>query len=383
MRLSLKITFSFCTACLLAICLIGSAHANAFQTQAKYAYLYDMKHDMVLLEKNAQETMGPSSMTKLMTLYLLFDTLKRGDIALDTKFRVSTKAWRKGGSKMYVKEGDYVTVKDLIYGIIVHSGNDACIVVAEGLSGTEDGFAVDMNYMAKRIGLKNSHFENSTGWPDPDHYMTSEDLGILTKRLIEDFPDYYKYFNEITFTYSGIKQSNRNRLLWKNIGVDGLKTGHTEAAGYGISVSGEQDGRRLVVIVNGLESEKARIGEAERLIRHGFRDYRELDLYQPGDVIENADVWMGQEANVPLVIDEPISYLVSRRISQKSDISLEVSYLGPIPAPIKQGDEIAELVIKRDGKIDRKVPLKAGQSVDKLSFFGRLRKLPSRMLLGQ
>ena len=358
------------------------AIASDFETKAEYAYLLDYNSDTVLLDKNGEEPMGPSSMTKLMTIYLVFDHLKRGEITLDTKFPISEKAWRKGGSKMYVKEGDDARVEDLIRGIIIQSGNDACIVVAEGLAGSEAAFAEDMNFMAKELGMTGSHFKNATGWPDPDHYMTAHDLAILTKRLIDDFPEYYFYFAEKEFTYSKITQPNRNRLLWRNIGADGLKTGHTEDAGYGITASAVQDGRRMIVVVNGLESEKARIAEAERLMRHGFRDFNLVELYKPGATIEHANVWFGNEPKVPLVINQTIAYPINRRISKKSDLALSITYDSPVSAPVVQGDKLGELTITKDGEIDKVVPLYAGKSVDKLSFFGRMKAIPIQYFKG-
>jgi len=359
------------------------AYANNFDTKADFAYLYDYNTDTVLLDKNGEMPMAPSSMTKLMTLYILFASIERGDITLDTKFPVSEKAWRKGGSKMFVKEGDDISVEDLIRGIIIQSGNDACIVVAEGLAGSEAAFAEDMNFIAEQIGMTDSHFKNSTGWPDEEHVMSAKDLVTLSKHLIEDFPEHYKYFAEKEFTYSKITQPNRNRLLYRNIGADGLKTGHTEIAGYGITASAEQKGRRLILVVNGLNSDKARISESERLLRHGFRDFKNITLYKKGDIVDSAEVWGGSEKSVGLEVAEDLEMTVAKRVSQRAGVRLIVSYDSPIPASIKKGDKLASLIIKKEDDVIREVPLVAANDVNKLSFFGRFMRVPSQIFSGE
>jgi len=355
--------------------------AGEMQTKAEYAILMD-PDGVILFDKNSDIQMGPASMTKLMTLYLLFDALKTGEISLNSEFPVSEKAWRKGGSKMFVKEGTDVKVEDLIRGIIIHSGNDACIVVAEGISGSEDAFAEDMNFMASKLGLEGSHFRNSTGWPDPDHYMTSRDLAILAQHLINDFPEYYHYFAEKTYEYNNIKQSNRNGLLYRGIGVDGLKTGHTEDSGYGIVASSVQDGRRLIVVVNGLANAKERVTEAERLLRHGYRDFKNIELYKKGDVIDSIDVWFGEKKKINLVAQADIGVLQKRRLSKKEDIKMAIAYRSPLVAPIKKGDHIANLVIKKDDKIEKVLAIKAHEDINKLSFIRRMFAVPKYVLFG-
>ena len=243
--------------------------AQALETRAREAFLIDVTTGTVLLEKDADVSMPPASMSKIMTAYLVFGALKEGRISLDDKLPVSEKAWRKGGSKMFVEVGSEVSVEDLLRGVIVQSGNDACIVLAEALAGSEEAFAEQMTRKAREIGMEGSTFTNSTGWPDPNHRMTARDLAILAERMVQDFPDFYHYYSEREFTYNGIRQGNRNPLLYKNLGADGLKTGHTEEAGYGLTASAERDGRRLVLVINGLESIKARSEEAERLIASG------------------------------------------------------------------------------------------------------------------
>jgi D-alanyl-D-alanine carboxypeptidase (penicillin-binding protein 5/6) len=349
------------------------ALARPFQTGAKQAILMDFESGAVLFEKDSEERMGPSSMTKLMTAYIIFDSLKNEDFTLDSKFYVSEKAWKKGGSKMFVKEGSYIELEDLIKGIIIQSGNDACIVFAEGHSRSEEAFAEDMNYMAERLGLKDSHFENSTGWPAPEHYSTAKDLAKLSRRLIRDFPEYYHYFKEKEFTYSGITQKNRNSLLDKEgLGVDGLKTGHTEAAGYGIAVSAVQNGKRLIAVVNGLNSERRRISEAERLLRYGFLDFKSIDLYEANEVIEKVRVWAGEESYVPIAPDKNITMVTQRILDDRPDYKIEVVYNEPVDAPVEKGTELGKLVIYGDGKAQSEYQLYATKSVKKAGFFRRV-----------
>ncbi|MEC8725219.1 MAG: D-alanyl-D-alanine carboxypeptidase family protein, partial [Pseudomonadota bacterium] len=266
----------------LALChffqIVGGAAAQNKVTAAPYAYILDLSTDTVLLSKQASIPMPPASMSKLMTVYMVFDRLKRGSLSLDDEFPVSRKAWKKGGSKMFVKVGDKVSVADLLRGIIVQSGNDACIVVAEAIGGSEDTFAEMMTEKGKEIGLKDSIFTNATGWPDPRHRMSARDLAILAKRLINEFPELYKMFNEKTFTYNNIKQGNRNPLLYRNIGADGLKTGHTVAAGYGLASSAQRGDRRIVVVVNGLKSVRQRSKESFRLMEWAFKAFKPVSV---------------------------------------------------------------------------------------------------------
>ncbi len=367
----------------LVIASAATARAEEFETSAKFAYMLDVNTGAVLLDKGSTERMTPSSMTKLMTLYLLFDAMKKGSVTPETTFPVSERAWRMQGSKMFVQAGDSVAVKELIPGIIVQSGNDACVVVAEGIAGSQEAFADDMNAMAEKLGLKDSHFMNPDGWPDPKHYMTAHDLALLARHIIEDFPEYYPHFKETDFTYNNIHQPNRNRLLYRNIGVDGLKTGHTEDGGYGITASAVEDGRRIILVVNGLATEKERIEEAERLLHHGFRDFTTVKLYKAGDPIEKAEVWMGTEKDVPLVTAEDIGYTASKRIGQKDTAEMSVTWQSPVVAPVHKGDKLAELTIKRNGEVFKTLPLVAGADVPRLSFFGRMKAIPLHYLSGK
>ena len=347
-----------------------AAPAAALETIAKQAILMDAETGTVLFEKNADDTMPPSSMSKLMTVYMVFEHLKSGSLTLDDEFPVSKKAWRKGGSKMYVLVGKSVRVEDLLRGVIVQSGNDATIVVAEGLSGTEEAFATEMTKKGQEIGLKDSVFRNASGWPEEGHYMTSRDVAILSKRTIDDFPDYYHYYAEKSFTFSGIRQGNRNPLIYRNMGADGLKTGHTEAGGFGLAASVIRDGRRLILVVNGIESAQSRANESQRLIEWGFREFANFALFRAGETVDEANVWLGTEAKVPLILDKDLVLTLPRRARRTAKV--KVVYTAPIPAPIPDGAEIAKLVITAPGLDDLVVPLKAGAEVRRLGFLGRI-----------
>ncbi len=353
-----------------ALCFSTQAQAQHIETNAKQALLLDMTSGMTLLAKDADTPMYPSSMTKLMTLYILMDRIKHGALTLEDTFPVSEKAWRKGGSKMFVEVGTDVSIADLLRGIIVQSGNDACIVVAEGISGSEEAFADEMNRVAKELELTNTHFVNSTGWPHPEHVMSARDLAILGQRLVEDFPDLYPMFAETEFTFSGIRQPNRNPLLGAGIGVDGLKTGHTEAAGYGIVISAEQENRRLMLVVNGLSSQRERGTESERLLRYGFREFEVQQLFDSGDVVETAEVWMGTADHVSLTM--PHDVILSLPKLNKDNIRMAVRYDGPLQAPIEQGDAVATLQIDLPGLASQQIPLLAGEAVHEKRGIARL-----------
>ncbi len=344
--------------------------AHAVNTAAKQAYVYDMSTDTVLFEKSAHERMTPSSMSKLMTLYVVFDLIKQGRFKLEDSFPVSEKAWRMGGSKMFVQVGSEVSIEDLLMGVIVQSGNDACIVLAEGVSGTEEAFAAEMNKMAEKLGLEHSHFVNASGFPDAQHYMSARDLGVLSVRLIEDFPNFYPLFKEEVYTYSGIKQHNRNVLLGGPLHVDGLKTGHTEDGGYGIVVSAEEKDRRLVVVVNGLSSMKERANEADQLLKWGFHQFDRYDIAKPGDVLAEADVWMGKKPKVALTPEKPLVLTIQR--TEKDAVKLAVRYDTPVQAPIVKGQKLGELVIRQPEVPERTVPLLAAEDVPELTGMGRL-----------
>ena len=276
--------------------LFSAGSSSALETLGKQAILIDATTGTILFSKNPDERMTPSSMSKIMTIYKLFERLKDGELSLTDKFSVSEKAWRKQGSKMFVAVNSRVTIEDLIRGIIVQSGNDATIVVAEGLSGSEGAFADEMNETAKQLNMTNSNFINASGWPDPDHETTARDLAKLTVATVKNFPDLYRYYGEKTFTYNGIKQGNRNPAIYRNIGADGLKTGHTEAGGYGLTVSAIRKNRRLILVINGLPTKKSRAVESERILDWGFREFNNYALFKAGETVTEAQIWMGEMA---------------------------------------------------------------------------------------
>ena len=378
-KLSLTLTFG-----LVFAGLFGSS-AQAIETIAKSAIIIEVATGETLMAKDADAPMAPASMSKLMTLYMLFERLKDGSLSLDDTFRVSDNAWRKGGAKsgsstMFLSPRKRVKVEDLIRGIIVQSGNDACIVVAEGLSGSEAGFAVEMTERAREIGLASSTFRNATGWPDPEHRMTPRDLATLGQRLIEKFPEYYRFFKETEFTYGGIRQMNRNPLLYKEMGADGLKTGHTQESGFGLTASAIRNGRRLVLVVNGLASKKARSQEPERLLEWAFRDFNNYALFKAGEKIEDAQVWLGEQPRVPMMIGKDVTLTIPRKARRKMKVS--VTYKA-VPAPVAKGDVIGQLKVKVPGRDDMIVPLFAGADVARLGVIGRLWAALSNILFGE
>ncbi len=355
--------------------------AVGVDTIAKEAYMIDAQTGTVLLDKDGEKAVPPSSMAKMMTIYTVFDRIKSGQLSLDDQFLVSEKAWRKGGSKMFVEVGTRIAVKNLIQGVIVASGNDAAIVLAEGLAGTEDAFADILNREGKKIGLKDSHFVDANGWPMPGEVASARDLAYIALRTMQDFPDLYKqFYSEMTFTWHGIKQGNRNPLLYMNMGCDGLKTGHTEVGGYGLTASCLRDGRRLILVVNGLGSMKERAQEPARLIDWGFRTFNNYTLFKKGETVEAAPVWLGTDATVPLVIDHDLTVTLPRSAERSAKIT--VDYTSPIPAPIKEGTVLAKLKITGPDVDTIEVPLKAGKSVEQLGFMGRISAAVRYLLWG-
>lgn len=354
--------------------------AAKIDTTAKQAYIIDADTGTVLLDKDGGVAVPPSSMSKMMTVYMAFDKIKQGSLSLKDTFLVSKKAWRKGGSKMFVEVGKRIPVGDLLRGIIVQSGNDASIVVAEGLAGNEDAFAELANQKAKEIGLKDSYFVNASGWPAEGHVMSARDLATLSLRTIKDFPELYKIYAEKKFRWHGITQPNRNPLLYMSIGADGLKTGHTEAAGFGLAASAVRNGRRLILALNGMGSIRERSQESARLMDWAFREFNNYTLFRKGDTVEKAIVWLGKETSIPLVIDRDLTITLPRRARRNAKIT--VAYTGPIAAPIRQGTELAVLTITAPDAAPIKIPLKAGKSVEQLGFMERISTAISYLLWG-
>jgi len=360
---------------------LSSVSLGAFETTSKQAILLDVATGTVLFEKNADDRMAPSSMSKMMTIYQVFDALKEGSLSLDDTFLVSEKAWRKGGSKMYVSVNTRVNVEDLIKGVIVQSGNDASIVIAEGLAGSEPAFALELNELAKKLSMNNSSFVNSSGWPDPDHYTTARDLSKLARATINNFPDYYHYYSQKKFTYSGIKQFNRNPTLYRKLGADGLKTGRTKTAGYGLAASAIRKDRRLVLVLNGLPSSKARANESARILDWGYRVFDNYPLFKTGETVTDALVWMGESARVPLLIQQDLTITLPRKA--RKSMKVTAIFNQPIQAPIKIGDKLAVLKVEATGQKSLEIPLFSGADVDQLGVFLRLGAAIKYILWGE
>lgn len=357
------------------LCISGKG--MAFETKAKNALLMDAGTGYVMLNKNADIPMPPASMSKLMTAYMIFDALKRGEITLDTEFTVSENAWRKGGAKsgsstMFLKPNQKVKVKDLIRGIIIQSGNDACIVAAENMAGSEDIFADMMTQKGKALGLKNATFKNATGLPQKGHEMSAQDLAILAQALIRDFPEYYGIYSEKEFTYNGIKQGNRNPLLYGINGADGLKTGHTTVSGFGLTGSVKtSDGRRLILVINGLKSMKERSDESKKLVGWGIAAFENANLAKPEQAIVDIPVWLGKAEQVPVGIKDEVQMTVQR--GHTSEIKGTAFYNEPIAAPIEKGQKLGKLVVKGTDNQIKTVDLIALEKVERVGYFGKLK----------
>jgi serine-type D-Ala-D-Ala carboxypeptidase (penicillin-binding protein 5/6) len=348
-------------------------------TLARWAYVMDYNTGASLLEKNADVEMPPSSMTKLMTIYLVYERLKQGKMRLEDELPVTERAWKMGGSKMFVQVGTQVKVEDLVRGVIVQSGNDACIVFAEAIAGSEEQFAELMNQKAKELGLTNSFFKNSTGWPDPEQHMSCRDIATLARRIIHDFPEYYHYDSEKTFKYNNIEQGNRNPLVQKGT-ADGLKTGHTEAGGYGLVASSRRGNRRMILVLNGLETMHARAEEGERLMDWAFANFEDVTLFAAGDVVERVPVWLGVSPTVPLIGGRDLVVTMPR--NWRKNAAVKVSYDSPIRAPVAKGTTLGKLAVKGDGVPAMEVPLLAGADVPKLSLPGRAIAVLSHYVTG-
>jgi D-alanyl-D-alanine carboxypeptidase (penicillin-binding protein 5/6) len=339
-------------------------------TLARQAFMMDFDTGAVLLEKNADASMPPSSMSKLMTMYVVFDLLKQGRLTMDQQMPVSERAWRTGGSKMFVQIGSQISVENLTRGVIVQSGNDACVVLAEGISGSEAQFAELMNEYGRRMGLRGSNFRNSTGWPDPEHRMTARDLAVLAQRIIKDHPEYYRFYNERSFRWADITQENRNPTLARVPGADGLKTGHTEEAGFGLTASAIRNGRRLILVVNGLPSMRARSEESERLLEWGFREFDNVVMFRAAETVEEVPVYLGERATVPLVAGRDLIVTLPRQ--WRRNINARVRYDSPVTAPVARGQELGRLMVSGQGVPEMQVALIAGADVDRLGLLPRI-----------
>lgn len=357
----------------LALALPAFGQNAGFQTKAPHAVIMDYETGEVLYEKGARAAIAPASMTKIMTADMVFEALKNGTVTPDTEFQVSEEAWRRGGVKsgsstMFLKVKSSVRVEDLLRGIIIQSGNDACIVVAEGLAGSETEFADQMTARAKAIGLESASFRNSTGWPHPEHKISAFDLAQLARHSIKTYPEYYSIYGEKSFTWNDIKQGNRNPLLGKFTGADGMKTGSTEASGYGLVGSAERAGKRRIVVINGLESKSDRADVSLRLMSAAFSQFKIYQLYKSGDVIGDVDVYMGAAEKVKVRIDENVQAGIFR--GDRAKIS-SIMMSKPAVAPITVGDHIADMIISVPGREDKKIALFAAEDIKAKSLFAK------------
>lgn len=351
-----------------------------FLSKANFAVVVDFQTGAILYEKNATSKVYPASMSKLMTLYILFEEIENGNYTLDTKLEVSEKAWRKGGSKMFLEMGKDVSVKDLLKGIIIQSGNDACIVVAENISGDESSFADLMNKKAKEIGLYNSNFTNSTGWPDENHYMTASDLAILSSRIIKDFPQFFYLFKEKKFSYNNISQNNRNPLLYSYNFADGLKTGYTEDSGYSLAATAVKSNRRLILILSGLNSEKERKDEAKKLFEWAFKNFVNISLYKKEDVVQQIDVWIGKKAVTDLYSKQDIIFTVKKE--NRKNFQAKVIFDNPVVAPINTETAYGKLVVGNTTNGVLEYPLYSKEIIEKAGFFKKITNSLSYLIFG-
>ena len=361
---------------------INSSFSNILDitTPAKQVIIYDHEANEVLFEKNSDDLMKPASMAKVMTAYIVFDRIKDNSLNMLDTFLVSDKAWRMGGSRSFLELNSNVSIKDLLLGLIVQSGNDAAVVLAEGISGDEEAFAREMNSYAKIMGMTNTYFTNSTGWPHPDLQTSSRDLIILTKKIIEDFPKLYKLFEEKIFTYNNIKQSNRNPLLYTMNGADGLKTGHTNESGYGLIGSVKRNDRRVTIVINGLNSKKKRTFESKRLFNIVFRETALLSLFNKKNTLVKANVWLGKQSEVKLVALKPFTKIVSPLEFNKTKIKVE--WMDPIAAPIRKGDIVGNIYITIPGKKTIKQDMISSEDIKKMSSLIRVKSILKFLLYG-
>lgn len=368
-----------------SLVLIASANAWAIDAKAKNMILVDFETGEYLYQKDITQPIPPASMSKLMTVYMIFDKLRDGSLSLEDTFTVSENAWRKGGaasggSTMFLAIGDKVTVDQLLKGIIIQSGNDACIVAAENIAGDEDSFIEKMNEKAKELGMNNSYFANVTGLPHPDHKMSVEDLAILARKIIEEFPQFYHLFSQKEFVYNNIKQGNRNPLLYSMPYADGLKTGHTDEAGFCLTASAKKGDRRIIGVMTGLKSNKERSDEADKMMSWAFREYDNYRLKQKGDKIADVPVWYGVDKTVPMVLSQDVIKTIKK--SNRNNVKMTAIYNKPITAPVSMGQEIGVLKIEIPDAEPYTVPLVAGQTINKVGIWGKIKTNFKYLLMG-
>ena len=370
------IRFTVLATLILSVCSLGMTNVtwaaetsdNApFQVRGTASILGDVDSGSILFSQNAQERMPPASLTKVMTLYLVYEALVRGDFTLETTLPVSEKAWRTGGSKTFVRVGDQIRVEDLIQGIAVQSGNDACVVIAEHMAGSEEGFSALMNNKAQGLGMTQSHFTNSTGLPSPDHMTTANDLFLLAQAILRDFPQYAHYSQEKQYTFNGIRQYNRNRLLWRDTSVTGLKTGHTKEAGYCMIATSEKDKQRLAAVIMGSQSSRIREEDALRLLRYGNRMFETVRLYEAKALVRNLRIWKGATDYVDGIVDKGLFVTVPRK--DRGNLEVGLSYNEPLMAPLAKDEKLGNIVVKLGGKEILNRPVVAKEAVPAAGTF--------------
>ena len=366
-----------------------NGYAQNISTSAKYALITDFDSGLVILDKDSDQPMKPASMAKIMTIQIAFSRIAEGSLSMDDSFVISEKAWKMGGSRSFLNAGAQYSLSELLHGIIIQSGNDAAVALAEGISGSEENFANEMNATAARLGMKDTFFTNATGWPHPDITTSSRDLNILATALIRDFPvetypDLYPIFAETTYTLNEIKQGNRNPLLYgKNAGkngADGLKTGYTAESGYGLVASAIRDGQRIVMVLNGMSSKSERANESRRLLDFVFREYKKYEFFADGETIEQANIWLGEKAKLPLILAEPLHRVMSR--VDRANTNIQVNWQDPVPAPITKGQQVGQLHLVRNDNIIESIPLLAGDTVNELGFLDRVGEALKYIILG-
>ena len=349
----------------------------SIDTKAEQAVVIDYNTNEVLFEKKSHEIIAPASMTKIMTVYVVFDRIINTDLSINSECIISAKAYKMGGSRTFLEIDDEVSIDSLLKGIIIQSGNDASVALAECLAGTEEDFAKLMNFYAKKIGMLNTNFNNSSGWPEKNHYSTVYDIAILSNSLIKDFPELYQYFSLKEFTYNEISQPNRNKLLSNFIGADGLKTGYTKKSGWGIAASATNGERRITVVVNGTNSSRTRLNESSYLLKWAFTQTSETKILSKGQIIKNVDVWLGNKPTINLIVDKDIVSILS--FDQLQLISSSIIYEKPINAPIKKGQKLGNLIIEISGKKKIDVPLVSDSDVNEINpifkFFAAIKYL--------
>ncbi|MBL4588513.1 MAG: D-alanyl-D-alanine carboxypeptidase [Alphaproteobacteria bacterium] len=348
------------------------AGAASIETSAKQAIVIDFSTGQILFEKNADERMPTSSMSKVLTAYVVAEEIKSGNISIDEKFRVSEKAWKKGGSKMFVEVGKKVSVRDLLNGVIIQSGNDATIVLAEGIAGTEEKFAEHLNNVAAKLGMENSHFMNASGWPDPDHYSTTRDLATLARHAIKDHPEFYALYAEKEYTYNKIKQQNRNPLLSLDIGADGIKTGHTDIAGYGLIASAvsKKDQRRVIVVINGTDSNKARAEESEKLVTWALNGFKNKTFISAKNDQFKVPVLFGVSDFAPAGVENDLILTVEKLASD--EFASKFNAISNLEAPIKKGDIVGTIEVTQDNKPYMTISVIAKADIAELGMFKKL-----------